>query len=201
MEEHQQQETRYGFTKLGQKSHFYRVYSDGIPNGLTPRQRWPLTLNWNKRRRKSDADVNATSYISNSISANRGSADTRGLYSDIRNVNINTTLGQDSRNRNAANRFNFNSIDRNYYTGNAFNGSTEMNNAVRNSREHGSGPRKFKIVVASESTAKPLNYSATITNHSQRTSGQNNLSTSQNRGIVFNNGNGPLHFSLRNMTR
>ncbi|XP_076231285.1 uncharacterized protein LOC143177302 [Calliopsis andreniformis] len=155
MEAHQQQETRHGFTGLRKSNYLYPVYNSEIRNGLPMQQRWPLTLNWNRQRRKSNDDMNSSVFISNSTNSNRNSADSYDLYTEMQNVNINTTLSEGSKNGSVADRFNFKSIDRNYYNGNAFSGDTGTSNA-RSDQQHEFGARKFKIVVTTESTAKPL---------------------------------------------
>lgn len=158
-EDYQQQETRYSFTGLGQAGGLRGGSNRGIRNAFTMHKRWPLTLNWNRQRRKSSDDTDAGGFISNPIGENRASTNSHDFYPKIRNININSTFSPYRKNGNVSGRFNFKPIDRNYYSGNAFNTNAGASNARRRRRGQRQkfGPRKFNIAVTTESSAKPFN--------------------------------------------
>ncbi|XP_076663945.1 uncharacterized protein LOC143366630 [Andrena cerasifolii] len=174
-EDYQQQETRYSFTGLGQAGGLRGGSNGGIRNAFTMHKRWPLTLNWDRQRRKSSDDTDAGGFISNSIGANRASTNSHDFYRKIRNININSTFSPYRKNGNVSGRVNFKPIDRNYYSGNAFNSNTGASNARRRGQRQKFGPRKFKMVVTTESTAKPSNNSGGIRNRKLRNVNGGNL--------------------------
>ncbi|XP_076623196.1 uncharacterized protein LOC143342816 [Colletes latitarsis] len=175
IEEHQQQETRNGLAGLGQLDRFHRGYNERIGNGSSTYKHWPLVLNLGRQQKTSNDDTNTDRLVSNTISINRTAGNSNDLHSDQ-----NSNAG-----KNISDRLNLKSATRNYYGGNAFfNSSTKINDALHNSQEHKFGPRKFKIVVTTESTTKSANKIDTITNDSKSVV---NKSKQLNHGVMLNN--------------
>ncbi|XP_053974180.1 uncharacterized protein LOC128874009 [Hylaeus volcanicus] len=152
-EEHEQQETRNALAGLGQLNRSHQVYNDRIRNGTSTQMRLPH----NDR------------FISNAISLNRNADDSNDLYFKTQN-GFDTTFDQNSHgNGNVSGTFNSESANSDFYSENAFNSSMKHGGGLRTGREHKLGPRKFKIVVTTESTTKSMNKSDAFSNHSRST--------------------------------
>ncbi|XP_076181193.1 uncharacterized protein LOC143153659 [Ptiloglossa arizonensis] len=166
VEEHQQQETRNGLTRLGQLDRFHRVYNEGIRNGTLVPKRWPLVLNWHRQRRKSNDDA---SNDESTIGVNRTSKNSNDINFWAQNDFIDRTFDRGAdRNRNISDSFDPKSTERNYYNGNASNSGAKFGDGLHGTRQNKILPRKFKIVVTTESTTKSMNRSNEITNHGER---------------------------------
>ncbi|XP_017797556.1 PREDICTED: uncharacterized protein LOC108578689 [Habropoda laboriosa] len=134
-EEHQQQETRSGLAGLKQTGRFYPIHDRGARNKSSLYERWPYTLNWSRQRDKSNDDVFPERFINNTSNIGH-----RLSNPGIQNNLANLTLHRDMRNKNASDRIRSKLID---------NDSLKMGNVTRKFI-----PRKYKIVVTTESTTK-----------------------------------------------
>ncbi|CAK9810199.1 hypothetical protein ANTQUA_LOCUS6342 [Anthophora quadrimaculata] len=172
-EEHQLQETRNGLAGLRQTG---RSYDRGTRNKSSLYERWPHILNWSRQRNGSNDNVFPDRFINSTKNIGDLLKNPR-----IQNNLVNLMLHHDMKNKNISDRIHSKLIDNKILHDNL--------NITRKLI-----PRKYKIVVTTESTTKltEVNDKEMIRNNGYLTSG--------NQNVTFNNKN-PLYINLSNSTR
>ena len=144
-EEHQLQETRNDFPGFRAAGRLHPLHSKENKNESSFEKRWPYTLNWNRERTTSSDNAFANKFVNNTINFGRKSNNGYTLNLKMQN-NI-------AENKNISNRFH-SRLSEDNYNNNTFHNNFKINNISRNSQEYRFSPRRYKILVTTESTTK-----------------------------------------------